>query len=110
MFNKNEFNKILGYILRKYKHKMFNLERYSRSRSLDQGQTPIYEYGIKWGGGDIGIRIFKNESFARFHCHIGSISDYVTIDYYDGDDFVFNNTKLIKELIMGVEAKYLASN
>jgi hypothetical protein len=110
MFNKNEFNKALGYILRRHKHKMLDLQRYSNNRSLDQGQTPIHEYGIKWGNGDIGIRIFKNESFARVYCHIGSISDYIEINYYDGDDFISNNEKLIKELIKDVEAKFLASN
>ena len=109
MFNKNEFNKVLNYILRKYKKDIHGLERYSKNKTLDQGQTPIYDYGIKWGNGDIGIRIFRNESFARVYCHMGSISDYTEINYYDGDDFISNNVELIKELVKDVEFKYLAS-
>jgi hypothetical protein len=109
MFNKNELNKVLNYILRKYKDKLHGLERYSKSRTLDQGQTPIYDYGIKWGNGDIGVRIFRNESFARVYCHMGTISDYIEINYYDGDDFIANNIELIKELVKDVECKFITS-
>lgn len=109
MFNKEEFNKVLNYILRKYKKDINGLERYSKSKTLDQGQTPIYDHGIKWGNGAIGVRIFRNESFCRVYCHMGSISDFIEINYYDGDDFISNNVELIKELVKGVEAKYLTS-
>ncbi len=110
-FNKVEFNKILGStILRKYRSQMTSFQWYSRSDSKDQGQTPYYEYGIKWETGDIGIRIFLNENFARVLCHIGHISDFVDIDYYDGDDFVENNKTLIKQLIEDAKLKCLASD
>lgn len=110
-FNKEEFDKILdSTILRKYRKKMTNFKRYSKSDSKDRGKTPYHDYGVRWETGDISIRIFPNENLARVSCHVGHIDDFININYYDDDDFIENNANLIKELISDVKDKCLTSN
>ncbi len=105
MTTKIKFKSIIeSTILRKHRHKMGDYEHYHRNRVIEG--CSVEEFGVKWSNGDIGLRINLKENLVKIWARIGKYSDSLNIDFYDEDDFIELNNKLIKEMIRGVESEY----
>jgi len=111
--NKRLFKQIITTtILRKHRHKMTDLTHFHRNRTVGREKIPIEEYGIKWGGGTIMLRRYTNENNIEIFGNIDGHFDSLEINYFDinGTDFVNQYKQAIKEMIQGIEDKFIANS